>query len=427
MAGESYTSPVTGETYTVPSYTDPADAPIAFKDFADTITGGGGIDIPATRVDAVVQTLDGSTWSEGMALSVVAAVPADTEGQVGDVVFVSGKSPAPSGAAKLSAITGTGTTHVDGDFVVYEFIDNGTVTVSEHGFIPEALIVGGGGAGGGTNGGGGGAGGTSLNTIESIYLTATSHPVTVGAGGLGVYNRYGTNGGQSSIGPIIGIGGGAGMGGPYGGSGGGTGGLPGMDGGCGGGAKGEPTTGNEALGGSPSQAGGGFAGGANFVAAGYPTGGGGGLGAVGVDATSGNSGAGGAPLSVNITGTAVDYGGGGGGGGNTASPGPGGGAGAGAGSNSGNGASASIANRGSGGGGGGNVTTGGDGASGVVIIRIPAASVVGIDKSGWTEVSTVERQIAETKRVAKQTAALKKAAVKEAAKEATTTDIEETE
>ena len=90
MAGESYTSPVTGETYTVPSYTDPADAPIAFKDFADTITGGGGIDIPATRVDAVVQTLDGSTWSEGMALSVRTTDPEDTEGQIGDVVFVVG-------------------------------------------------------------------------------------------------------------------------------------------------------------------------------------------------------------------------------------------------------------------------------------------------------------------------------------------------
>ena len=56
-------------------------------------SGGGGIDIPATRVDAVVQTLDGSTWSEGMALSVSDTVPADTEGQVGDVVFVTGPSP----------------------------------------------------------------------------------------------------------------------------------------------------------------------------------------------------------------------------------------------------------------------------------------------------------------------------------------------
>ncbi len=90
MAGESYTSPVTGETYTVPKYTDPADAPIAFKDFADTITGGGGIDIPATRLDAVVQTLDGTSWVEGMALSVRTTVPEDTEGQIGDVVFVVG-------------------------------------------------------------------------------------------------------------------------------------------------------------------------------------------------------------------------------------------------------------------------------------------------------------------------------------------------
>ena len=89
MAGESYTSPVTGDTYTVPSYTDPADAPIAFKDFADTIISGG-IDIEPTRLDAVVQTIDGESWVEGMALSVRTTVPEDTEGQIGDVVFVVG-------------------------------------------------------------------------------------------------------------------------------------------------------------------------------------------------------------------------------------------------------------------------------------------------------------------------------------------------
>jgi hypothetical protein len=112
MAGESYTSPVTGETYTVPSYTDPADAPIAFKDFADTITGGGGIDIPATRVDAVVQTLDGTSWVEGMALSVSDTVPADTEGQVGDVVFVSGPSPGNVQGKVLQVVNATYSTQV---------------------------------------------------------------------------------------------------------------------------------------------------------------------------------------------------------------------------------------------------------------------------------------------------------------------------
>jgi len=90
MAGESYTSPVTGATYTVPSYTDPADAPIAFKDFADSITGGGGIDFDPDRVGQVVQSLDGVAWDKGMALQVVDAVPDDTAGEVGDVVFIPG-------------------------------------------------------------------------------------------------------------------------------------------------------------------------------------------------------------------------------------------------------------------------------------------------------------------------------------------------
>jgi len=238
MPGESYTSPVTGETYTVPTYEDPADAPIAFKDFADTITGGGGIDIPATRVDAVVQTLDGSTWSEGMALSVVAEVPADTEGQIGDVVFVAGKSPAPSGAAKISAITGTGTTYVDGDFVAYEFIDDGTVTVSDHGFLTEALLVGGGGGGGGSYYGGGAGGGGHLS-LSGLYLPSGSQNITVGAGGAGATSSDdpGYSGNASLLGALVALGGGAGgtyiapfIGDPGGSGGGGSASLPGTGG-----------------------------------------------------------------------------------------------------------------------------------------------------------------------------------------------------
>ena len=140
----------------------------------------------------------GPLWSEGMALSVVAAVPADTEGQIGDVVFVAGKSPAPSGAAKLSAITGTGTTHVDGDFVAYEFIDDGTVTVSDHGFLTEALIVGGGG-GGATYAGAGGAGGHL--EISNAYLPTGTSNVVIGQGGFGPSdtNENGVNGDSSII------------------------------------------------------------------------------------------------------------------------------------------------------------------------------------------------------------------------------------
>jgi hypothetical protein len=90
MAGEDYTSPNNGLTFTVPKYEEPADAPVAFKDFADSI-GPTGIDIDATRDDAVLQVQDAAgvkSWVEGMALSVVNEVPADSDGQIGDVVFV---------------------------------------------------------------------------------------------------------------------------------------------------------------------------------------------------------------------------------------------------------------------------------------------------------------------------------------------------
>ena len=190
MPGESYTSPVTGETYTVPTYEDPADAPIAFKDFADTITGGGGIDIPATRVDAVVQTLDGSTWAEGMALSVVSEVPADSEGQVGDVVFVSGKSPAPSGAANF---TDTATGNYTENGVNYKYLTvTGTqsVTFDTAGFA-DVLLVGAGGGGG--NDAAGGAGG--FLSLTNVYIPLGAQPVVIGAGGVGTV---------SGVQPVIG-------------------------------------------------------------------------------------------------------------------------------------------------------------------------------------------------------------------------------
>ena len=113
MAGEDYTSPITGLTYKVPMYEEPADAPVAFKDFADSITVGG----PATREDAVLQALAGDgglTWQEGMALSVVKELPDDSVGQIGDVVFVLGDVPKAGGGgleglgdwAEITAMTG---------------------------------------------------------------------------------------------------------------------------------------------------------------------------------------------------------------------------------------------------------------------------------------------------------------------------------
>lgn len=94
MAGENYTTP-SGRTVTVPVYTDSADAPVAFKDFADSLgekSSGGGLDFDPTQVGQVVQSTDGSTWSAGMSFTISATVPDDTEGNVGDVCFVTGSA-----------------------------------------------------------------------------------------------------------------------------------------------------------------------------------------------------------------------------------------------------------------------------------------------------------------------------------------------
>ena len=91
---------------------------------------GGGIDIPATRVDAVVQTLDGSTWSEGMALSVSDTVPADTEGQVGDVAFVTGPSPGNIQGKILQVVRATDTTQRTTTSTSYVDVTGMTVSIT---------------------------------------------------------------------------------------------------------------------------------------------------------------------------------------------------------------------------------------------------------------------------------------------------------
>jgi hypothetical protein len=105
MAGEDYTPPGGSHIFTVPKYDEAADAPQAFKDFAASIDGGigSGVDFPADREGQVVQSPDGVGWAAGMALTVVDAVPADTDGEIGDVVFVTGPGDggSPSGGGKV--------------------------------------------------------------------------------------------------------------------------------------------------------------------------------------------------------------------------------------------------------------------------------------------------------------------------------------
>ena len=231
----------------------------------------------------------------------------------------------------------------------------------------EYLIVAGGGGGGGASGagaGGGGAGG--MLTASGVTVTQSAYNITVGGGGPGAVDddtyTNGTVGDDSVISgsgvSVTADGGGFGAGG-YGGA---T--TPG-DGGSGGGAGHSTTAGGSATSGQGSA--GGSCDGATSP---YGGAGGGGKGGAALNNNDGNPSAGGAGLNSSITDSAVGYAGGGGGGastyGGTAGTATHGGGAGGAASTIGNNG---TANTGGGGGGSGNLHGGGNGGSGVVIIK----------------------------------------------------------
>ena len=319
-------------------------------------------------------------------------------------------------------ITATGgTITTSGDFKIHTFTGDGCFVVSTDGAgagpsVVDYLVVAGGGGGGGqiattTASGGGGAGGyreshsvpvsgcytaSPLATPTGITVTATTYPVTVGAGGVKGDNvptspfvpQNGTQGSNSVFSTITSTGGGYGSGDPSPGSIGGP-------GGSGGGAKQDNQIGPAAGGGlgntppvSPSQ---GFPGGASDTGAPEPPGGtywGGGGG--GATQAGGNplqaapvstTGYGGAGATTSISGSPTTYAGGGGSGASAypgrvrgaGAAGPGGG-GVGNPSTGPNGPTSGTANTGGGGGGGAGganpyPSCGGAGGKGIVIIR----------------------------------------------------------
>ena len=237
----------------------------------------------------------------------------------------------------------------------------------------EYLIVGGGGGGGGAMGGGGGGGGVLTGTTT---LTGSTQ-VVVGAGGEGgygpTYSGAGRPGSNSRLGTdLIAVGGGRGgtitLNSPQtsgtGGSGGGGGGFNDSRGNGSAGTAGQGSAGGN---GSSARAGGG--------------GGAGGIGISGSAAT--NAGNGGNGIASSITGTSVLYGAGGGGGANGGTAGVGGAGGGGSGVSTFIKAGDGTAGTGSGGGGSGytdpgvfvsNDQYGGNGGSGVVIVRYQSAT-----------------------------------------------------
>ena len=272
------------------------------------------------------------------------------------------------------------------------------------------LVIGGGGGGGGyTQAGGGGAGGYRTNfgtgnisggnsAVEAdlTLLPETQYTVTVGAGGAGGINNsstgYGQRGSDSVFASITSYGGGGG--GIYSGIMPPTSQLPV---GSGGGAPNDSTGTRSGQAGTAGQ---GSDGGSKLITAhtaDYPGMGGGGAGAPGESRTTSTDQErdGGDGLASTITGTSVTRAGGGGGGlYRTSLPLGAGGAGGG-----GDGAygsivagSSGVANTGGGGGGAGySLGTGGDGGSGVVILRIPntwSATFSGVTASAAASVSS---------------------------------------
>lgn len=262
----------------------------------------------------------------------------------------------------------------DANYYYHTFTSTGVFTPLQSLSCETLVIAGGGGAI--SMGGGGGAGGVVTNTLS---LSATNYAVTVGGGGTGsdygVQNTAGTN---TTFSTLTANGGGPARG-PNPNS------TNGNGGSGGGGGFGNPTPGGTATTGSGGTAYGNNGGTGNDTV--RATGGGGGAGAVGANSASTVSGNGGAGTSLftawglatgtgqNVGGTYFYAGGGGGGGdsnsGYTTAAGTGGNGGGGNGSITTTGTNASGWGGGGGGGGRffGTTYSGGNGASGLVIVR----------------------------------------------------------
>ena len=353
--------------------------------------------------------IGGSTVNSILSANGLAVTLVFVDATKGWIVTDSGNQSEAPGPAYVVATGGTITT-VDTDYKVHTFTGPGTFIVSAAGNIAGAnvvdyLVVAGGGGGGGDYGAGAGAGGyresvpspaawTSSPIAKScgaLPVSVQSYSVTVGAGGGGgARDTIGTNGVNSTFSSITSAGGGFGgmqAGSPN------TTFLPGGPGGSGGAAGYQNGPVNAGVGNtppvSPPQGNNGGKGAPGGATAGHAGGGGGGAGGVSPNSETGTpdnntGGIGGNGVTSSITASPVTRGGGGGGAGGGSinppqayTPGAGGPGGGGAGAPDsppfpGSVGVSGTANTG-GGGGGGNLSNptscGGNGGSGVVIIR----------------------------------------------------------
>ena len=172
--------------------------------------------VSLSKYNLVDQTEDAFADQTGVDLSTSTNEVYNTAG------FYTGTIAAPTGGAETT-YTDSGT-----DYVVRSFLSGTADLVFSKAGTVDYLLVAGGGAGGySAIPGGGGAGG--LLTATGLSVSASTYPITVGAGGTGTAGAA-DNGGNTTGFSLTAIGGGAGGVGP------GT--IPAQTGGSGGGGDG---------------------------------------------------------------------------------------------------------------------------------------------------------------------------------------------
>jgi hypothetical protein len=391
VAGEGYfvdTDSVGAVTATLPGSPSAGDT-IAIKDYAGTFgTNALTIARNGNNIQGVANDSEISTNRASIVLVYIDATKGwlyTNESNVGDLEAV----------AFISATGGTVTT--SGDYKIHTFTGDGCFVVSCAGGVGagpntvDYLVIAGGGGGGFNMGGGGGAGGYRESSgaasgcytasplgacVAALPVSATTYPITVGAGGSGgtSNNDKGCSGSNSVFSTITSAGGGGGGARPS---------SPdttlGIAGGSGGGNANDSPPANVNPAGNtppvspPQGQPGGFGRGNTGI---NKAGGGGGATAAGGDGSPGNvSGGGGAGATSSINGTPTARAGGGGGGtflGNSWVVGPASPCGTG-GIGGPNAANGTINTGGAGGGAGhpadGGTQNGGSGGKGIVIIR----------------------------------------------------------
>ncbi len=348
---------------------DAFNVPLAGREVTFSVdTGGGSLAEPTTvetDVDGAVRVVYTTAEGDPETASIRASV-----GEIDDLWDVASTLPGP--VTDIEATGGSVSTFSDehGEFRVHTFTNEGADTfeiTSGSGEIEVLVVAGGGGGGGSSNNRWGGAGAGAGGLIQTVLgAESGTYDLAVGAGGAGGVgdSNAGEQGEDSVFGDLVALGGARarGQNNQY-------------DGGSGSGGAPQSSTaahhGGRGL--QPESASGGFGndGGWGTEAIGNDRagGGGGGAGSPGGDAGPSTGGDGGDGWLSFITGTGVYYAGGGGGAGRHVG-GEGGLGGGGGGTVDGDGESAAP-NTGGGGGASslGEDRTGGDGGSGIVVVR----------------------------------------------------------